>query len=101
MTASDMPIHEDVMPMQPQGDAVPDDFYKNLQPPPDMDDLDNCAMPDEMAQLATEAPAEQEEEHHGMRRPTIDEFETLRDHPYVQRVAAVFHTSIVDARLKQ
>ena len=64
-----------------------------------MDDLDNAISP-EMMQLESDTPTEMEEEHHGMRRPTLDEFDTLKNHPFVQRVNNVFHVAVVDARLK-
>ena len=89
--------HESVVPSQTS--SLPEDFYATLQPPPDMDDLDN-AMPADMMQLASDASTETEEEHHGMRRPTLDEFDALKSHPYVERIHKIFHTSIVDARLK-
>ncbi len=64
-----------------------------------MDDLDN-AMPTDMMQPPADTSSEQEEDHHGMRRPTLDEFDALKSHPYVERIHKIFHTSVVDARLK-
>ena len=67
-----------------------------------MDDLDSAMMTPEpgLMQMATESPPDAEEEHRGMRRPTLDEFDELKKHPYVQRVNDVFHAIVVDARLK-
>ena len=65
-----------------------------------MDDLDSPMMTSEIMELPAESPPEAEEEHRGMRRPTLDEFDELKNHPYVQRVNNVFHATIVDARLK-
>ena len=92
---------EDAIENPPQNESLPADFYDTLQPPPDMDDLDNAMPPDIVSQPVEETQSISDDEHHGMRRPTLDEFDALKDHPYVQRVRKIFHTEIIDARLKQ
>lgn len=80
----------------------PDSIYSNMpMDMPEGDDFDLSMMPQpSLPEITT--PVDHDDEQKGSyRRPTLEEFEALERDPLVQRVARVFRTHVVDARLKE
>ena len=90
-------------PSSPSGNPLPpDSIYTNM--PVDMpegDDADMSMLPQPVLPEIN-VPADHDDEQKGTyRRPTLEEFDALEKDSFVRRVARVFRTRVVDARLKE